>query len=318
MLYHAFAMSIVIDQARHPKRTAKQRRQTRYGLLFLSPWIIGFILFAAVPMAYSLRYSFMSYSIIAPDNAQFIGLANYLRILDDPIAMRSIRLTALYVIIWTPISVLVPLGFATLLHSKHLFASRWFRLAFYIPTLVSEFAVAFIIRSFFSTQGWFYKLFLNPLGWNEALGQNTIIGVVIVSTGLWGVGNIILILLAARQGVPKEQYEAADVDGAGWFAKYRNITLPFMSPIIFYSLIISMVTAFQIFAAPFLLGGTSYSYDENPPGMFMTLYIFRQQTINQDIGYASALGWVLVLMAAVAAAILFYSARYWVFYEDEA
>lgn len=317
MMYHAFGMTVAIKKPTKQQRTARQRREARHGLLFLSPWIVGFFAFIVVPLGYSLLYSLQTFETLDPSTSTFVGLDNYRRILDDRIAMRSIRLTGLYVLIWAPISVLVPLGFATLIHAKHLFASRLFRLAFYIPTLVSEFAVAFIIRSFFSPQGWFNKMFARPLGFDVTMGNNTVIAIVIISTSLWGVGNLILILLAAKQGVPQELYESADVDGARWFQKYRAITLPYMSPIIFYSLIISTITAFQIFAAPYLLGGTSYSYDENPPGMFMTLYIFRQLTLKQDIGYASALGWVLVGMSAVAAFLVFFSARYWVFYEDE-
>ncbi|MEM7111083.1 MAG: sugar ABC transporter permease [Chloroflexota bacterium] len=298
--------------------TGAKQRSTRWGLLFLSPWLVGFVLFIALPLFTSLSYSFMEFDLLHPDEARFIGLGNYQRLLADPIARRSIVLTAVYVLIWTPISILIPLGFATLLHSRHLFSTRLFRLGFYLPTLVPELAVVFIIGSFFSPFGWFNRLLLGPLGFEfDGFALNTLIGLIIFSTSLWGVGNIILILLAAKQGIPVELYEAADVDGASPWRKYWNITLPFMSPIIFYSLIISLITASQIFAAPFLLGGNRWTFDEDAPAMFLTLYIFRQIDIYRDLGYAATLGWALAGLTALAAGLLFFSTRFWVYYGDE-
>ena len=309
-------MASATSRVRWRRRSPAEKREAIWGIFFLSPWIIGFFLFIFIPLVTAFSYSFMNYNTMAPDEATFAGLDNYIRLLGDEIAWRSLFVTAVYVFIWTPISVGVPLFLATLLHSKYLIGGRFFRLGFYLPTLVPEIAVFFIIGGFFFGRGWFYQLFLQPFNIDpDNMAFSSFVTLVIFSTSLWGIGNLILILLAGKQGVPEDLYEAAEVDGAGFMCKYVKITLPFMSPIIFYSLIISLITAFQLFAAPFLLGGAGF--DQDNPAMFFTVYIVSQLTIFQDLGYAATLGWLLTLFIAIVAGLVFISSRYWVFYGDE-
>ena len=135
-----------------------------------------------------------------------------------------------------------------------------------------------------------------------------------ISAGLWGVGNVILILLAAKQGVPVDLYEAADVDGAEWLCKYVKITLPMISPVIFYSLVIGLISSFQFFAAPFLV--SAGGYDPDHPWMFFTVYMSTQLRIFQDLGYTATLGWLLAAFVGVVTLFIFVSSRRWVFYRE--
>jgi multiple sugar transport system permease protein len=298
--------------------TTSQKRESRWGFIFISPWIIGFLLFALIPLVTSLVYTFMDFNLLHPELAGFAGLANYQRLLDDPIAWRSLLLTASYVCIWTPFSVLIPLGIATLLHSRYLFASRIFRLLFYLPTLVPDIAVGFIIFGFFSGRGWFYRLLIAPMGVSMIEGGplfTSFFGMVLINTSLWGVGNIILILLAARQGVPVDLYEAAKVDGACPICMFFSITLPSISPVLFYSLVISLIGSFQFFSAPYLASGGGI--DSDNPWMFFTIYIVRQMTVFHDMSYAATLGWLFVIFVGIMSLIIFGTARRWVFYADE-
>ncbi|MGD1992052.1 MAG: sugar ABC transporter permease [Anaerolineae bacterium] len=292
-----------------------ERREARWSLFFISPWIIGFILLTLIPLATSLSYSFMEFKIAQPEEAHFVGLENYRRLAQDEIAWRSLRLTAAYVFIWTPVSVLAPLGIATLLHSKHLGMPRLFRLLFYLPSLIPEIAVAFITYGFFSGRGWFYQLFLAPFGVPDTSPiLRSFYMVFFVSAGLWGVGNVILILLAAKQGVPVDLYEAADVDGAEWLCKYVRITLPMISPVIFYSLVIGLISSFQFFAAPFLV--SAGGYDPDHPWMFFTVYMSTQLRVFQDLGYTATLGWLLAAFVGVVTLLVFITSRRWVFYRE--
>jgi ABC-type sugar transport system permease subunit len=293
-----------------------ERREARWSLFFLSPWIIGFVLLTLVPLVTSLSYSFMAFHVAHPEEAHFVGLENYRRLLQDEIAWRSLRLTAVYVFIWTPISVLAPLGFATLLHSKHLGLPRLFRLLFYLPSLIPEIAVAYITYGFFSGRGWFYQLFLAPFGVPDSSPiLRSFYMLFFISAGLWGVGNVILILLAARQGVPADLYEAADVDGAEWLCKFVKITLPMISPVIFYSLVIGLISSFQFFAAPFLV--SAGGYDPDHPWMFFTVYMSTQLRVFQDLGYTATLGWLLAVFVGFLTLLVFVSSRRWVYYQEE-
>lgn len=311
-----FVLRRKLDLLRRMNRL--ERREARWSLFFLSPWIIGFVLFTLLPLGTSLVYTFMDFNMLRPDEVGFVGLANYRRLAADAVAWRSLTLTAVYVIVWTPISVIVPLIIATLLHTRYLWATRMFRLFFYLPTLVPDLAVAYIVFGFFYGRGWFYQLFLAPLGVSATEGGpllSSFLVLVLANTSLWGVGNIILILLAAKQGVPHDLYEAAKVDGAGPMCTFMRITLPSISPVLFYSLVISLIGSFQYFAAPFLVGGGGY--DPDNPWMFYTVYMVRHMVLFQDLSYAATLGWLFVLFVGALTLLVFGTSRYWVFYGDE-
>lgn len=294
-----------------------RQREIFWGFLFLSPWIIGFILFGLIPLGTSFYFSLLDFSLLKPDETQFVGLANYRRMIADPIVWRSMTLTATYVAIWTPLAVLFPLGIATLLHGRYLFGKGAFRFLFYLPTLVPDIAVAYIFGGFFFGRGWFYKLVMEPLGislTDDPQLIQAIFNTMLVSASLWGVGNIILILLAAQQGVPKSLYEAAEIDGAGFICKFKSITLPMISPVIFYSVVISLIGAFQFFAAPYLAAGGGA--DPDNPAMYFTIYISRNLSLLQDVGYAATLSWLLTIFVAVVAGLVFWTSQRWVFYAD--
>jgi multiple sugar transport system permease protein len=313
----SFSARAFLESQRSSSLSPLQRQAAKRGILFLLPFLIGFVAFTVAPLLLSLVYSFMNFNILKPELNGFAGLGNYARFLGDGIAHRSLLLTMGYVAVWTPISVLAPLGIALLLHNKHLKGSKLFRLLFYIPSLLPEAVLGLMIYGFFSERGWFYRLFLQPFGASYAqtgMFMSQFMGLMLFNISLWAVGNSILILFAARKGVPVEQYEAARIDGACPICTLVKITLPAISPIIFYSFVISLIGAFQFFAASFSM--TSGGYDLSQT-LFYTVYMYHQMFILKDMGYASALGWVYLLLTALFTGAIFVTSRKWVFYDSD-
>ncbi|MBN1412763.1 MAG: sugar ABC transporter permease [Spirochaetales bacterium] len=296
-----------------------EKIKAKTGFWYIFPWILGFILFSVLPLVFSLVFSFLNFKLTNPQGISFAGLANYKRLVTDQVAFRSLFLTLSYVVTWTPLAVLFPVCIAVLLHVKHLAASKVFRLLFYIPTLIPEIAVGIIMYGFFfSPSNWFYALFFKPFGVSFAEGGmivQQLVSVIFINMSLWSVGNSILILYAARRGVPVEMYEAARVDGARPLCQFIKITLPSISPIVFYSLIINLIAAFQFFTFSYLMSGGGY--DPDNAALFYNVYIYVQMFVYKDMGYASALGWLFILFVAVIVIFVFTTARKWVYYENE-
>ncbi len=302
------------------RATPLQKQRARWGLLFLTPWFIGFIAFQLFPILSTLFLSFTDYSgnkEFAFGNFNFVGLQNYARLFTDPEFSQSLGVTLRFVLFAVPLGLVIPLSFAVLLNSKNLMGKSLFRTLFFMPTIIPVVASTFIFNSVLNSQSGWVNLMLAGLGiqgprWFE---DPTWVIPALNILGLWGVGNAMIILLAGLQGVPTEILEAATVDGATWFVRFRKITIPLISPVIFYNVTLGVIGAFQYFIPAFLIGGAS----GNPQGatMFYNLHFYREAFIFSEMGYASVLAVVLFVLVLILTAMLFYFAQGAVYYAGE-
>jgi multiple sugar transport system permease protein len=293
-------------------RRTVQERQRLWGWIFISPWIIGFLIFTLFPMIASLVFSFTDFSI--GKEISFVGLRQWGRLFTDETTRNSLWVTLRFAIISVPIGLLVPLGMATLLNSKYLLGKPVLRVLFYLPYMVPAISGIFGWQSFLNGQtGWLNRV-LNLIGITDPpnwLFDPRFLNSALVMIGLWGVGNAMLTMLASMQGVPTELYEAADVDGAGAWTKWRKITLPMISPVILYNLVLSVIGLMQYFVVPYVLSNTTRS---NPDTNFFNLNLYRTAFQFQDMGFASAQAWFIFLLALALTMGIFSTARRWVYY----
>lgn len=302
----------------HRRASPMARRQTITGLLFLSPWLIGFFAFTLLPMVASLALSFTSYNLIKPEETRFIGLGNYLRLANDPAVGLALGVTLKFLILSVPLSILVPLLLAALMNSRHLLARPFFRTLFYMPTVLPFIATVYIWQGVLNDKtGWLNKA-LEALGLAGPQWLTSAVWIIpaLLLVNLWGIGNTFLTLLAGIQGVPTELYEAARVDGAGPVTIFRHVTVPLISPVIFYNLTLSLIATFQYFLVPYVL----VPGPNGEPGrstFFYNLYLFKSFFTYQDMAYGATLAWVLFIIVLAVTAALFGSARYWVYYAGE-
>lgn len=305
------------------RMTKMEWREARWGLFFISPWLIGFMLFYIIPMGASLVFTSLRFQLSSPDELQFVGLDNWYRMLfQDPEVWASMLVTFRFALISLPIGMVVAFLLAVLLNSKDLMGRNVFRTLFYAPTMVPVIAGTLIWFRFLNPQGWLNQI-LQDLTGLQTTGMSglrwfddpSLIYIAYTFIGLWGIGNAILINLASLQNVPTELYDAAYVDGAGWWRRLWNVTLPMVSPVIFYNLILSLVGLMQYFLVPWVLnGGTGY-----PEGMtrFYMVYFYKQAFTFTNMGYGAALAWLLFIVALAITIFLFATARHWVYYAGE-
>lgn len=305
------------------------RREMRVGLYFLSPWLIGFLAFTFLPIIASLIFSFMDLRITdgilsAP---QFVGLKNYQTLFNDPQIWRgqsdtpgSLLITIRFGLLALPVGILLPLGLALLLNSRHLRGTMVFRSLFYMPYIIPFVAAVFLWGGMLNPEsGWINRALISmgvPRGSvpNWANDVNWVYPTYIIM-GLWGIGNAMLIMLAGLQGVPTELYDAAKVDGANVWQSFRHVTFPMISPVIFYNVTLSMVGLFQYFLVPLVVNnGTG-----RPGGatMFYNVYLYRTFFTFQNMSYGSTMAWLLFAIILLATILLFGTARYWVYYAGE-
>lgn len=301
-----------------------RRRKAMWGLFFISPWLIGFIIFYLVPMVVSLVFSLYSFQLSAPDEATFVGLDNWRRMLfEDPQTWQALRVTLVFAIISLPIGMFTAFMLAVLLNSKHLIGRNLFRTLFYAPTMVPLVAAILIWSQVLNPQtGWINRM-IEAMTGMQATGANgirwladpSLIYISYTLIGIWGIGNAILINLAALQGVPTALYEAAEIDGAGWTRKLWNITVPMVTPVIFYNLVISVVGLMQYFIVPWVLNGG----DGFPEGTtrFMMIQFYQQAFSFQNMGYGATIAWFIFIVALVITIFLFATGRYWVYYAGD-
>ncbi len=297
------------------EKSAIVRMQHRWGYIFISPWVIGFLLFFLLPMAASLVFSFMEFDLIRPEDARFIGLQNYRQWFGDPLVWESLLVTVKFAAIMIPLSLSLPLGLAWLLTSKSLWGKPFFRTLFFMPTIVPFVSVVFIWNGFLNTQtGWMNDA-LETVGISgpDWLNSTFWIYPALALIGAWGVGNAMLLFIAGIQGIPKDLYESAEVDGANTWHKFRSITVPMISPILFYNLVLAVIFLFQYFLVPFVLkNGTG---DPANSTLFYSLYFFKTAFTFNDMGYGATQAWMLFLIIMVLTLVMFGTARYWVYYE---
>ena len=300
-----------------------QRREAKWGLFFISPWLFGFLVFYLAPMIASLVFSLFNFTLSAPDEARFIGFGNWQRMLfQDPNTWESLAVTFRFALISFPIGMIISFALAVLLNSKYLIGRNIFRSLFYAPTMVPGIAAILIwIQVLNPNTGWLNRLIqvtgINAVGQNGLrwLDDPNLIYIAYTFIGLWGIGNTVLIYLAGLQGVPTELYEAAEIDGAGYWRRMLNITVPMVTPIIFYNLVLSIVGLLQYFLVPWILNQGS-GYPEGTTRFYM-IHFYKQAFTFQNMGYGSALAWLMFIIALIITIFLFATARYWVYYAGE-
>ena len=300
----------VVHEARQPFL----RRIDLIGYLFISPWLIGFVLFTLGPFLASLFLSMTNWQVVGRWNV--VGLANYVRLLSgqDNIFLEALRVTFIYSIIRVPLSQIIALALATLLNQR-IKARPFFRTIFYLPAVTDSAAMAYLWATVFSSQSGFVNNLLAVFG---IQGPNWLYSVewslyTLIIISLWNVGTSMLIYLAALQGVPESLHEAAMIDGAGVWARFRHDTVPMITPAIFFNVVLGFIGSFQVFTAAFIItaGGPGYSTT------FYILYLYRTAFLDLKMGYASALAWILFVIILILTVIQMYLSRRWVYYEGE-
>jgi len=306
----------IVRRAARPRLRSRNKRYSlsRYsawmGFLFILPWILGFILLKAFPIFTALGYSFTNFRMLQPDQTQFIGLQNYITFIHDPRAWGSLIRSINYFLLTVPIEMIAALALAAIFSSDRLRGKRLLRTLFFMPSVIPAIAISFIISGLLNpNSGWINQLILKPLSLPGIPGRGNFFQIVLA---LWTIGPGFLIMLSAMLSVPREIYEAARVDGAGPAARFFLITFPMISPAVFFSLVINMISSFG--GVALLDRGLPYSQSLSP----MESYISRQLFSGEyNLGYASALAWVMFVVVMVITLILFYSTRFWVHFPEE-
>ncbi|MEA2653006.1 MAG: multiple sugar transport system permease protein [Chloroflexota bacterium] len=309
------ALASTAPRIGRPRRGLTPRtRETAWGFVFIGPWLIGLVLFTAGPMIASLVLSLTDFDLIHPDAVRFIGLDNYARMVTDPNVVTSVLVTFKFAAIVVPLTMLASLGFAVLLNSPHLFGRNILRTLVYMPIQIPLVASTLVWIGFLNTNtGWMNAIltFLGIPG-PDWINSTTWIYPALSLIGLWGIGNFMLINIAGLQSVPTEMYEAARIDGAGPWTLFRRITIPLMSPVLLYNLVISLIVTFQYFTQAYTL--TNGRGDPDNATLFINLDLFREAFTFNRMGYGAAIAWLLFALVLLLTIALFVFARRRVYY----
>lgn len=294
------------------RRFSVTTRNTINGLLFALPWLLGLLTFWIYPIFASAYYSFTEFNGV--QEAKWVGLHNYVQLFtNDPDFWTAAGNTLIFAGVSIPLAVITSFALAMLLNAKIKFQVVY-RTIYFLPTLVPEVALALVWVYLFTPVTGLINLPFNWLGvrgpcWLacERWSRQTMI-----LLALWIIGQQIVLYLAGLQDVPQDLYDAADVDGAGFWRKFRNVTLPMMTPVVFFHLVTSVIGALQFFTIPYIMVGAT-----GGPGqslLFYSIYLYKQAFQFFSMGYASAMAWLLFMVALLITLLIFRSARLWVFY----
>lgn len=307
-------------------------RRNAVAYVFLAPWLVGFLVLTLYPMLYSLALSFTDYDFTQPDSTQWIGLGNYVKMFGsafglstftastgevmhvDPYYMKSLSVTFTYVFVSVPLKLIVALAVA-LLMNQNLRGVSFYRAVYYIPTLLGgSVAIAVLWRKLFEKNGLVNGL-LAAIGFSDLPGWITnpkysLWTLILLS--VWQFGSSMIIFLAGLKQIPQEYYEAAAVDGANKIRQFFSITIPLLSPVILFNLVMQMIYAFQAFTQAYIIGGGRGGVLNST--LFYTLHLYIQGWTYHEMGYASAMAWVLLLIIGALTAVVFLSSKRWVSY----
>lgn len=293
-----------------PKRSSMALREMIDGYLFIAPWVIGFLLFVAGPMIASLVLSLMSWDLFSAP--RWIGLGNYQQLARDPLVRISLWNTAFFTFLSVPINLVVALATAMLLNQQ-IRGQSLFRTFFYLPSILPAVASSVLWLWMLNPDIGLANMLLRWLGlptsqWLYSPGTAK---PTFILMGLWSVGNTMVIFLAGLQGIPQTLYEVSQIDGANWWQRFRAVTLPMLSPVILFNLVLGIIGSFQVFTSAFLLtnGGPQNST------LFMVLYLYRLAFEQFKMGYASALAWLLFVIILIFTLIQLRLSKSWVYYE---
>ncbi|HTG69304.1 MAG TPA: sugar ABC transporter permease [Candidatus Udaeobacter sp.] len=294
----------------------KKWRQYGTFYAFVSPWLIIFIFLGLFPLLYGLYLSFTNFTGFNMNQLKFVGFSNYKTVFLDSESMYALGRTLLVTAINVPISLAIGLFLAVLLNLK-IKGLSWWRTAFYIPSVVPVVSTVLMWKFIFSSDGLlntlFAKLQLPPINW---LGYEYATTALIVML-LWGAGGSLLINLAGLKGIPADLYEAAEIDGASPVRKFFTVTLPLMTHILFFNLIMGIIGSLQIYIQPILLSGKTLLDSPIKPNYLYLVHAFQQIFAFQRFGYGLALMWVLFIAILLLTVLVFYSSRFWVYYETD-
>lgn len=298
--------------SRRARTSGLMRSQQRWGVLLALPALLGFVLFTVGPMLASFGFSLTDWTIGAAP--KYLGLGNYAQLARDPLFYKSLANTLYYALGSVPLLLVVAFA-AALLLNRQIRGRALFRTIYYLPVLVPSIANALLWLWMFNPDNGLLNGALRAAGLPGAqwiYDERTAIPSLILMS-VWGFGNAAVIFLAGLQGVPRQLYEAVEVDGGGALSKLRHVTLPMMTPTIFFNLVIGLIGAFQAFDQAYIMtqGGPSNAT------LFYVFYLYRTAFSESRMGYASALAWLLFLVILVATLLVFRSARNWVYYEGE-
>lgn len=293
----------------------RRKKENFFGILFAMPVMLGFVIFVFVPLLVSLGMSLTDYNVMGAET-HFVGLDNFKHLFDgtDIYFKKSLGVTAYYVILSVPLQIFCAFALAMILNAP-VRGRSIFRTIFYLPTIVPAVASSIVWMMLFDPDTGILNAILKALGLPTSqwiYGDTSVIPSLALMS-LWTIGGTVVIFLAGLQNVPKELYEAVEVDGGGWFAKLRAVTLPMVSPTIFFNLIMSFIGSFQVFNQAYIM--TAGGPDNN--SLFYVFYMYREAFQYGNIGVASALGWILFLIILVLTMLVFKSSALWVFYEGE-
>ena len=289
------------------------RKRSWWGFVFVAPWVVGFTALTAVPMAWSLYLSFCHYDLAS---VTFIGADNYRRLAHDPEYWVSLLNTSLYALLSVPLGLSGSLLLAVLLNQK-LAGKGVLRAMFYIPTLVPMAASSYLWKYVLARDYGLLNAAVRKAGLPgpDWLGSSRWALPSLVLMSLWGIGGgRMIIFLAGLQGISKSLYEAASIDGASRLRQFWHVTVPMLTPMIFFNAVLGVIAAFQVFTQAFLMTGGG----PNDATLFTALYLFRQAFTQLHMGYASAVAWTLFVILAALTAVQFATAKRWVHYEAEA
>lgn len=292
-------------------RLREHQREAIAGYLFILPAVLGLLFFTAGPMLASLYLSFTKYDLV---HVPWVGLFNYEYMLRDPFFWQSLRVTVTYTVLAVPLGLVAGLAVAMLLNQK-IKGLSIYRTIYYLPSLVGGVAVSLLWMWIFNPQfgvlNWLLSL-VGIKGPQWIFSQHWVIPSFVLMS-LWGIGGGMIIYLAGLQGIPTDLYDAAAIDGAGSVRTFRSVTLPMLTPVLFFNLVIGIIGSFQIFTQAFVMT----SGGPNNASLFYVLYLYQNAFQYFYMGYASALAWVLFLIVVVLTALVFRSSPMWVFYEGE-
>ena len=293
------------------KINLKEKTQLKWGYVFIAPAIIGLICLNFGPMLFSLGISFTSWDVISAK--EFIGLENYRNLFQDPLFFKSLKVTLYYTLLSVHLITCIPLLIAILLNTKVKGISV-FRAIFYVPSIVPVVASAAVWMYIYNPMYGLLNSILKAFGMHS---QNFIFsesGAVpsLAVMALWAAGNKVVIYLAGLQGVSRQLYEAAEIDGAGALARFFHITVPMMTPIIFYNFVMAIINSMQTFTQAYIMtdGGPANAT------FFYPLMVYRTAFKQSKMGYSAAMSWVFFVIIAALTLIVFKSQKRWVVYEN--
>ncbi|MDI3508596.1 MAG: pectin-derived oligosaccharide transport system permease protein [Clostridiales bacterium] len=283
------------------------------GYAFLTPWLLGFLLFTAIPMVLSLYFSFTQYDVVT--SPKWVGLENYIDLANDPRVHKSLQVTFTYVALGVPFQLIFALLLAVVF-KNNIPGIRIYRAIYYLPSLFGgSVAVAILWRQLFNKEGAINQLLslVGIEGKNWIASPDTALYTLILLL-IWQFGSPMVIFLGGLKQISLDYYEAAEIDGASKIGTFFHITLPLLTPMVFFNIVMTIINAFQAFTPSYIIsGGTGAPVDST---LFYTLYLYIKGFQHFSMGYASALAWVLLIIIAIITAIMFLLAQKWVYYDE--